>query len=205
MEWKHLFSETIVGRGRLYYKQRVVQNIQKTEEEITASVIGTDNYNVSIKYGNNSIVSMGCNCPYAQSGENCKQMAAVLFECESVFPELMKEQDESKSVDINAEIVVPTPLVEEPEEQISEEQKADVIKLSKEKLELNIEIDDVLTYAVYQQGSKIISDVCVKNNAEEDIENLLLKIETDNKLIDLFTLGIDKINAGEELHFKDNR
>ena len=205
MEWKHLFSDTIVGRGRLYYKQRVVQNLVKTEEEITASVVGTDNYSVSIKYENNAIISMKCNCPYAQSSENCKHMAAVLFECESMFPEVMSEQENSQIVDASDDVAAPTPVENETEEQISEEKKADVIKLSKDNLELSIEIDDVLTYAVYQQGAKIISDICVKNNAEEAIENLLLKIETDNKLIDLFTLGIDKIDAGEELHFKDIR
>ncbi len=85
-----------------------------------------------------------------------------------------------------------------------EKDTADAINL-KGKIELSSEIDDVLTYAVYQQGAKIIRDICVKNTSEEIYENLLLKIESDNALVDVFSLGIDKIDAFSELHFKDIR
>ena len=71
------------------------------------------------------------------------------------------------------------------------------------RLELSCEIDDVLTYAVVHNGVNIVRDICVKNCSEADMDNLVIKIDSRNELIDPFELGIEKIKPGEELHFKN--
>ena len=70
-------------------------------------------------------------------------------------------------------------------------------------LELSCEIDDVLTYAIVHNGAQIVRDICVKNISEKDIANLMLKIDSDNQLIELFELGIEKIKPREEVHFRN--
>ena len=46
---------------------------------ISAKAEGSEEYNVEIEYAGNQILSMYCSCPYAEGGENCKHMAAVLY------------------------------------------------------------------------------------------------------------------------------
>ena len=77
--WQDLFSTTILGRGRTYYNAGRVKNLAKNNSCHSAVVTGTEEYNVVISYEGDKIASMTCNCPYAQSGERCKHMAAVLY------------------------------------------------------------------------------------------------------------------------------
>lgn len=70
---------TILGRGRTYYNASRVKNLSKNNSCHSAVVTGTEEYNVVISYEDDKIASMTCNCPYAQSGERCKHMAAVLY------------------------------------------------------------------------------------------------------------------------------
>lgn len=77
--WQDLFSTTILSRGRTYYNAGRVKNLAKNDSCHSAVVTGTEEYNVVISYEDDKIASMTCNCPYAQSGERCKHMAAVLF------------------------------------------------------------------------------------------------------------------------------
>ena len=77
--WQDLFSTTILDRGRTYYNAGRVKNLSKNINCHSAVVYGTEEYNVTISYEDDKITSMTCNCPYAQSGERCKHMAAVLY------------------------------------------------------------------------------------------------------------------------------
>lgn len=77
--WQDLFSTTILSHGRTYYNAGRVKNLTKNNSYHSAVVTGTKEYNVGISYEGNKIASMTCNCPYAQSGERCKHMAAVLY------------------------------------------------------------------------------------------------------------------------------
>lgn len=79
----------------------------------------------------------------------------------------------------------------------------DMIKKAKMSLELSCEIDDVLTYAVVHNGAHIVRDICVKNGSEADIDHLMIKIDSNNELVELFEIGIEKIKPGEELHFRN--
>lgn len=77
------------------------------------------------------------------------------------------------------------------------------VSTDKNGLELTCEIDDVLTYATVYHGTHIVRDICVKNVLESDIDNLVVKICSNNDLAENFEFGIQKIKPGEELHFKN--
>ena len=74
-----LFSKRILERGYDYYLNGAVVNIYKTSDEIEADVLGSELYHVEILLNNERIYSMECDCPYAEDGENCKHMAALLY------------------------------------------------------------------------------------------------------------------------------
>ena len=80
--WKDLFREHILARGEAYYYEGAVQNLEKTEHGYHAVVEGTEDYEVDIEIEGGQICEMCCTCPYADDGNNCKHMAAVLYEIE---------------------------------------------------------------------------------------------------------------------------
>ena len=80
--WKDLFREHILARGEAYYYEGAVQNLEKTEHGYHAVVEGTEDYEVDIETEGGQICEMCCTCPYADGGNNCKHMAAVLYEIE---------------------------------------------------------------------------------------------------------------------------
>lgn len=82
MKWKDFFEERILERGYDYYRSGAVRELNVEEEEITAAVDGTEEYDVSILLENGAIDTMECDCPYAADGNNCKHMAAVLYAAE---------------------------------------------------------------------------------------------------------------------------
>ena len=77
--WKDYFEKRILDRGRSYYNNGAVQNLRKTAEGYEAYVSGTVRYEVEIEMENGKVEYMSCDCPYADSGENCKHMAAVMY------------------------------------------------------------------------------------------------------------------------------
>lgn len=79
MDWKDLFYENILSRGKDYYLNQRVKKITVNNYLIEADVEGEKNYHVIIKKEDNQIKSMSCTCPFADEGQNCKHMAAVLF------------------------------------------------------------------------------------------------------------------------------
>ncbi|MFT3985117.1 MAG: DUF4011 domain-containing protein [Lachnospiraceae bacterium] len=72
-------------------------------------------------------------------------------------------------------------------------------------LNLFIEVNDVITYAIQQNGLRIVRNVNIKNNTEEDIQRIMLKVSSDNELIIPFEQGIETIQAGKELKLSDLR
>ena len=77
-DWKDLFQEHILDRGESYYFDGAVLELHKTH----GVVEGTEDYEVDIEMEGGRICEMYCSCPYAEGGNNCKHMAAVLFEIE---------------------------------------------------------------------------------------------------------------------------
>ena len=80
--WKKLFSKTILDRGYEYYLEGAVENIDKEDDVISATVSGTELYKVEIYLDKGEVNDMECDCPYAEGGNYCKHMAAVLYEFE---------------------------------------------------------------------------------------------------------------------------
>ncbi len=118
--WKDLFQEHILARGEAYYFEGAVLELHKTEHGYHAVVEGTEDYEVDIEMEGGRVCEMYCSCPYAENGNNCKHMAAVLFEIE--------EQNEEE---ILAEGTCPDDQekeVEEIIERISEEELRSFVK-----------------------------------------------------------------------------
>lgn len=80
--WKNLFREHILERGRNYYYDGAVTEFQKTKNGYRAIVEGTEDYEVEIEIEEGNICDMYCSCPYAEDGNYCKHMAAVLYKME---------------------------------------------------------------------------------------------------------------------------
>lgn len=87
-------------------------------------------------------------------------------------------------------------------ENLLSEERIEIIKKIQEGLELSVEADDVVTYAIQQQGVNIIDDVCFKNTTEIELDNLKLQIDSDTELIEKFTVGIQRLRVGEEIHLR---
>ena len=83
IEWKKYFRPHILERGREYYREDRVTELSDRDGNITACVEGSEPYGVEIEYSGKDIFFMSCDCPYAEGGENCKHMAAVLYAWEA--------------------------------------------------------------------------------------------------------------------------
>lgn len=99
MNWQNLFAPHILARGYDYYIEGAVDKLKIDINEITARVSGTVDYNVEIELSNNRVIAMSCNCPYAEDDNNCKHMAAVMYEAFEV------EDDEDEYPFVRADYV----------------------------------------------------------------------------------------------------
>ena len=81
MEWRRLFEVEVIERGWKYFREGLVKDYHEDGGYVSAVVSGTHEYEVLIRIGERGeIRKTACDCPYADSGWNCKHMAAVLFE-----------------------------------------------------------------------------------------------------------------------------
>lgn len=92
MEWHSLFKQHILERGAEYNQNGYVSAFGITEQGIEAEIEGTKKYHVNIELDGERITNMSCDCPHAESGNNCKHMAAVLFR----FEEYLYGEDVTK-------------------------------------------------------------------------------------------------------------
>lgn len=97
MNWLNLFEPHILNRGRTYYEDGCVSELEIVENTVNAEVKGSEFYQVFIELDGGEIVGMSCDCPYAAKGYNCKHMAAVLFEYEAYLTD-KDENDEEKTL-----------------------------------------------------------------------------------------------------------
>lgn len=100
-------------------------------------------------------------------------------------------------------VEAPSDLIPEEKNELTEEQKAELITKAKNGIELTVEAEDVITYAIQQNGGQIVRDICLKNTTEEDIDNLKIRITSDTDLIQVFELEVQKLRPNEELHLKE--
>lgn len=196
MDWKRYFSETILNRGLNYMRNNAVKDLTYDEDSIVADVEGTELYHVEFGIKNDDIEIFYCDCPYAEKGSKCKHMAAVLFKWEK---ETGKESFNSVEQSQVEEIAPAVPT----DDEIREEEKKEQVKKAVDKIELTVDIDDVMNYAIQQNGVNFVNEVCVKNNTGVDLEDLTLKIYSDSDLLTEFEMPIQTIRASEEIHLKD--
>lgn len=90
--WKDLFRTHILERGLNYYEMGAVTLLERTENGYRAVVEGTEDYEVEIELQEDRVYDMFCSCPYAEDGNYCKHMAAVLYEIEEGEPEIKPQK-----------------------------------------------------------------------------------------------------------------
>ncbi len=80
--WKALFSPRVLKRGKGCYEAGAVKQIMAAGRGVEAVVEGSEDYKVEIEVQDGEMVNMWCSCPYAEDGDYCKHMAAVLYKIE---------------------------------------------------------------------------------------------------------------------------
>jgi SWIM zinc finger len=101
MNWTTEFEDYILDRGFQYYADDCVKDIRFKDGVVTATVDGSEKYEVKIRVYNDQVNDMYCSCPHAFSGHNCKHMAAVLYEFSNQFDDksiLDQETDNEDSI-----------------------------------------------------------------------------------------------------------
>ena len=93
-EWKQLFKPHILERGYKYFCDDAVDCITKNRGTYMATVHGSEGYHVQIRISKEKVKEMYCDCPYAEI-DNCKHMAAMLYELE-VYRKNEIDLDDSK-------------------------------------------------------------------------------------------------------------
>lgn len=104
MNWQKLFASHILERGYDYYCDGAVENIEIGRDDIRADVVGTEDYEVEISLNDGKVTDMYCSCPYAAGGNNCKHMAAVLYEWTAdIMDEDEPEDTDNEDMDDDAD------------------------------------------------------------------------------------------------------
>lgn len=105
MNWQKLFASHILERGYDYYCDGAVENIEIGRDDIRADVVGTEDYEVEISLNDGKVTDMYCSCPYAAGGNNCKHMAAVLYEWTAdIMDEDEPEDTDNEDMDDDADV-----------------------------------------------------------------------------------------------------
>lgn len=104
MNWQKLFASHILERGYDYYRDGAVENIEIGRDDLRADVVGTEDYEVEISLNDGKVTDMYCSCPYAAGGNNCKHMAAVLYEWTAdIMDEDEPEDTDNEDMDNDAD------------------------------------------------------------------------------------------------------
>ena len=83
IDFKDDFNTRILSRGYEYYEDGLVEDVLIKDNIITAKVLGTEIYDVSVEVDNGMFIDGDCTCPYASEGNYCKHMAALLYYLEN--------------------------------------------------------------------------------------------------------------------------
>ena len=85
MNWQKSYDRKVLDKGYDYYIDDRVENLKLKDNVLTAFVYGNDKYNVRIIFDDDEVFETDCTCPYAEDGNYCKHMAAVLYQWENDF------------------------------------------------------------------------------------------------------------------------
>lgn len=81
-KWEKQFRSIILERGYDYYMQGLVEDYYEDNGDVNATVCGSEDYEVAVHIVDDKLDDTFCSCPYAEDGNYCKHMAAVLYEYE---------------------------------------------------------------------------------------------------------------------------
>ncbi len=108
--WHRIFNQKILERGEAYLHNGCVSEIDTIcTNQYHATVQGSHKYNVYFEIDeHNQVIAFKCNCPFFQTGDNCKHAAAVLMYWEQnnqvLTTALPNHQDLKTLVEIRHEI-----------------------------------------------------------------------------------------------------
>jgi uncharacterized Zn finger protein len=94
-------SDAVFKRGENYRDEGRVKQLDRFGELVTATVSGSSLYDVTIKFGGQSIDTR-CTCPYEGAGD-CKHVVAVLLDIAANPPQDESERVESIINDVSAD------------------------------------------------------------------------------------------------------
>lgn len=169
--WKNLFREHILERGRNYYYVGAVTEFQKTKNGYRAIVEGTEDYEVEIEIEEGNICDMYCSCPYAEDGNYCKHMAAVLYKME----ETEGEENEIEETWMERRIRASKEL-EETIEKIPEEELRILLK------ELAEQNDEIYNMILTRYAVRI--DEKQMNRLKQEVDNIVYQYGDRSGFID---------------------
>lgn len=137
-------------------------------------------------------------------------MAELTEEVEKVIDDGLNSVEADTEADKNSvvgeaplDVAPPEELKDESvEEVLSAEEKEELIKKSKNGIQLSFDIDDVMNYAIQQHGVDIVREIVIKNTTDKEIDNLMIRVTSDTELVTPFEVALEKLRAGEELHLK---
>ena len=153
MEWKSWFEKRILDRGKEYSRSGLVEELEISDNEIKALVIGNDEYEVSISVRNGEIEDMDCTCPYADEGFYCKHEAAALYAYEA----LPKDSSAPKARSLSAEELVNNADEKAVREFLINALKKDKKLLDSFKLEVSSSSDEISISSYKKRIDSIIS------------------------------------------------
>ena len=156
MDWKQLFKENVLNGGKDYVQNHSVHNLTSDGGTLSADVEGLESFRVRIRLGSDTVESMECGCSYAQTGSNCKHMAAVLFAWEEMKVDEEAEQEKEEKKEFSNDSTSNNTQNIKPD--------SNTIANARNNITLSVDMDEVINYAIQQNGVNIISEVCVKNN-----------------------------------------
>lgn len=70
-------------------------------------------------------------------------------------------------------------------------------------VQLTCEIEEVLNYSIIYNGACVVRNINIKNNSESALEDLMVTITGNSDFVETLEWGIQRIEAGEELEFKN--
>lgn len=90
-KWEEQFEQHTLEKGKRHVLNFHVRNLSEEDGKFSTTIPGNVPADVRIKFENNQIKWMRCNCILAKSGKNCEHMAALLYMLE--VRELAEEEN----------------------------------------------------------------------------------------------------------------
>ncbi|HCK87985.1 MAG TPA: hypothetical protein DHW39_04150 [Erysipelotrichaceae bacterium] len=173
--WKHLFRPVILERGRDIFESGEIDEVEKTAEGWRGIAHGTYDYEVETYIEGEEVTGMSCTCPYAEGGNHCKHMAALLYA-------------------VSEEVINPVSVSEDLNDVL---EKMNEIQLRKELKEILLN-DSSLKNRILQKYRSAPADMADVNRILSLLGNLSVRIGGRNEYIS-WEKGWEYVQAFQEI------